>query len=63
MTFGTSKSLFCGILEPSIGWVRFRGRLILQYKNTKKWPLLFSQRMGITKFFKIGSWVFKFSEQ
>lgn len=63
MTFGTSKSLFCGLIERNFIWIRFRGRLIFQCKNVVKHPPLFSERNGYVKFHQVGNWRFRFGER
>ena len=52
-----SMKHFCLTLYTGGGWLRLFGFWI-KWKDTSRHPLLFSERMKLTKFFRIGNWIF-----
>lgn len=44
------------MLRPGFGWVRVFGRGVT-WKDTRRYPLLFSERRGYTKVLRLGPWV------
>lgn len=47
---------------PKHGCVRI-GNYVLSWRNQNKFPLLFSERNGYTKYFKLGNWIIKFKKE
>lgn len=54
-----ATQFFSGMFEPTQFWFRFFG-IGLTARNIKVHPLVFSERYGYRKYWRVGLWVFSY---